>query len=123
LLFKTKESSVVRFQVLTEASMKMAVFWVIAQCSLVEVYRRFRGADVGSSKHLRIVGIFLPDYTAQQPRRQPSSESSIDELVGMDKCSNIHSTRSLHSSLWGFIKIAWSRPYKVLKSYDIALQK
>jgi hypothetical protein len=25
-------------------NMKMAVFWVVAQCSLVEVYRRFRGA-------------------------------------------------------------------------------
>jgi hypothetical protein len=23
--------------------MKMAVFWVVAPCSLVEVYRRFRG--------------------------------------------------------------------------------
>jgi hypothetical protein len=23
--------------------MKMAVFWVVAQCSLVEVYQRFRG--------------------------------------------------------------------------------
>jgi hypothetical protein len=34
----------VRFQVLTAASMKMAVFWVVAPCSLVEVYRRFRGA-------------------------------------------------------------------------------
>jgi hypothetical protein len=26
----------VRFQVLTAASMKIAVFWVVAQCSLVE---------------------------------------------------------------------------------------
>jgi hypothetical protein len=34
----------VRFQVLTAASMKMAVFWFVAPCSLVEVYRRFRGA-------------------------------------------------------------------------------
>jgi hypothetical protein len=34
----------VRFQVLTAASMKMAVFWVVAQCSLVEVYRLFTGA-------------------------------------------------------------------------------
>jgi hypothetical protein len=34
----------VRFQVLTAASMKMAVFWVVAPCSLAEVYRRFRGA-------------------------------------------------------------------------------
>jgi hypothetical protein len=34
----------VRFQVLTAASMKMAVYRVVAPCSLVEVYRRFRGA-------------------------------------------------------------------------------
>jgi hypothetical protein len=26
------------------ASMRMAVFWVVAPCSLVEVYQRFRGA-------------------------------------------------------------------------------
>jgi hypothetical protein len=32
----------VRFNVLTAASMKMAVFLVIAPCSLVEVCRRFR---------------------------------------------------------------------------------
>jgi hypothetical protein len=31
----------VRFQVLTAASMNMAVFWVVAPYSLVEVYRRF----------------------------------------------------------------------------------
>jgi hypothetical protein len=36
------------------ASMKMAVFWVVAQCSLVEVYRRFTGTQ---------------KYTALQPRR------------------------------------------------------
>jgi hypothetical protein len=34
----------VRFQVLTAASMKIAVFWIVAPCSLVEVYQRFRGA-------------------------------------------------------------------------------
>jgi hypothetical protein len=34
----------VRFEVLTLASMKMAVFRVVAPYSLVEVYRRFRGA-------------------------------------------------------------------------------
>jgi hypothetical protein len=34
----------VRFQVLTAASMKMTVFWDVTLCSLVEVYRRFRGA-------------------------------------------------------------------------------
>jgi hypothetical protein len=31
--------STVRFEVLTAASMKMAVFWVVAPCSLVEVYQ------------------------------------------------------------------------------------
>jgi hypothetical protein len=53
----------VRFQVLTAASMKMTVFWDVAPCSLVDVYRRFRGTyclhhqgdectDDGGSKHL-----------------------------------------------------------------------
>jgi hypothetical protein len=31
------------FAVLTAVSTKMAVFWVVAPCSLVEVYQRFRG--------------------------------------------------------------------------------
>jgi hypothetical protein len=75
----------VRFKVLTAASIKMAVFWAIAPCSLVEVYRRVRGAcclrrqcdkcsDNGGSKHLWNVSKLLPDYTAQQPTRQPSSQ-------------------------------------------------
>jgi hypothetical protein len=34
----------VRFQVVTGASMKMAVFWVVAPCSLVEVHLRFTDA-------------------------------------------------------------------------------
>jgi hypothetical protein len=57
------------------------VFWVVAPCSLVEVYRHFGGAcclhrpDNGDSKHLWNVSKFLPDYTAQQPRRQSSSYS------------------------------------------------
>jgi hypothetical protein len=37
-------SMLVRFQVLMTASMNMAVFWVVALCNLVDVYRRFRGA-------------------------------------------------------------------------------
>jgi hypothetical protein len=55
--------------------LKMAVFWVFAPCSLVQVYRRFRGAipDDGGSKHLLNVDKLLPDYTAQQPRSQPPS--------------------------------------------------
>jgi hypothetical protein len=44
------------FEVLTAVSTKMAVFWVAAPCSLVEVYQ------------------LLPDYTVLQPRRQPSSK-------------------------------------------------
>jgi hypothetical protein len=34
----------VGFEVFMAASMNMAVIWVVAPCSLVEVYRRFRGA-------------------------------------------------------------------------------
>jgi hypothetical protein len=64
----------------------MTLFWVVTSCRLVEVYRRFRGAccppqkgthrpDDGGNKHLWNVGELLPDYTALQPRRQPSSYS------------------------------------------------
>jgi hypothetical protein len=43
------------FEVLTAVSMKISVFWVVAPCSLVEVYQRFRGPccpDDGGSKDL-----------------------------------------------------------------------
>jgi hypothetical protein len=53
------------FEVLTAVSMKMAVFWVVAPCS--------HRPDVGSCKDLCNVGKLLPDYTALQPRRQPST--------------------------------------------------
>jgi hypothetical protein len=33
----------VGFEVLTAVSTNKAVFWVVAPCSLVEVYQRFRG--------------------------------------------------------------------------------
>jgi hypothetical protein len=33
----------VGFEVLTAVSTRMAAFWVVAPCSLVEVYQRFRG--------------------------------------------------------------------------------
>jgi hypothetical protein len=61
--------------------MKMTVFWVVAPCSLVDVYWHFKGVcclhqqglhhpDDGGSKNLWNVGNLLPDYTAQQPKRQ-----------------------------------------------------
>jgi hypothetical protein len=68
----------VGFEIFAAASMKMAVVWVVVPYSLV-VYRCFRGAcclhyqcdDDGGSKRLWNVGKLLPDYTVQQPRRQP----------------------------------------------------
>jgi hypothetical protein len=73
-------------------SMKMAIFWVVAPCSLVEVYQCFRGPsedlwsvgpsedlwNVGPSEDLWNVGKRLPDYMALQPGRQPSSNIKMD---------------------------------------------
>jgi hypothetical protein len=39
-----KKKLLVRLQVLTASIMKMTVFWDVAPCCLVKVYRRFRGA-------------------------------------------------------------------------------
>jgi hypothetical protein len=66
----------------------MAALWVVAPCSLVEVYRRFRGTcchrqqgpDDGVSTYLWNVGLLLPVYTALQPRRQPSSSRRRENL-------------------------------------------
>jgi hypothetical protein len=53
----------VRFEVTTAVNMKMAVFFLLqGDCP-----------DDGGSKDLRNDGKLLPDYTALQPRRQPSS--------------------------------------------------
>jgi hypothetical protein len=46
----------VGFEVITAASVKMAIFWVVALCACC----------------LWNIGKFLPDYTVLQPRRQPS---------------------------------------------------
>jgi hypothetical protein len=75
----------VGFEILTVARMDMAMFWVEVPCGLVEVYCCFKGISclhyqgsvdgcgVGGSKYLQNIGKLLPDYTALQPRRQPSS--------------------------------------------------
>jgi hypothetical protein len=57
----------------------MAVSWLVAPCSLVEVYQRFRDdrPDYGGSKYLWNVGKLLLDYTALQPRRHLSSNLSL----------------------------------------------
>jgi hypothetical protein len=105
----------VKFQVLTAASMNMAVFWVGAPCSLVEVYLRsiiratHRPSD-GGSKHLWNVGKPLPDYMAQQPRRQPSSiQLNVSEHVRLstgyvtlhfDSVKMIFYSLNLKSHLW-----------------------
>jgi hypothetical protein len=44
LFFYTMSNDVQIFRVITPASMKMAVFWNVVLCNVVEVYRCFRGA-------------------------------------------------------------------------------
>jgi hypothetical protein len=61
----------VGFEVLTAVSMKIAVFWVVAPCSLGN------RPDDGGSKDLGNVGKLPPDYTVLQPRRQQSSSMSL----------------------------------------------
>jgi hypothetical protein len=62
---------VVRSQVLTMASIKMAAFWVVAPCTFIEVYRRFRGLRCLHHQVENSVptGKLLPEYTAQQTRK------------------------------------------------------
>jgi hypothetical protein len=82
-----------RFEVLMAVSMKMAILWVVAPCSVVEINRCFRCAccthhqgnyspDDGGSKHLWNVSKLLPDYMVQQPGRQRlHSEDMFTDLL------------------------------------------
>jgi hypothetical protein len=65
-------TKLLRFQVLTTSNMKMAVFWVVAPCSLVEVYRRFRGAYCSIIKAMMMKAA---STSVQLSRRQSSSSS------------------------------------------------
>jgi hypothetical protein len=63
--------------------LRMTVFWDVAPCSLAEIDQRDRDAYClhrngdwdGGSKCLCNVVSFIPDYTAQHPRRHTSSYS------------------------------------------------
>jgi hypothetical protein len=46
----------------------MAAFWVVAPCSMVEVYRVTRRPNDGGRKYLRNVGKRLSEYMALQPQ-------------------------------------------------------
>jgi hypothetical protein len=61
----------VRFQVLTAASMKIAVFWIVAVCGLVDVHWCCRGSCC--LHHLWNASKLPTAHTVQQPRRQLSS--------------------------------------------------
>jgi hypothetical protein len=78
----------VRSEILTAAIMKMAVFWVVATCRLVEVYLRYRGGcclpHQGDVTHKNNVGELLSHKTAQHSGRQPSLISTGP--VSVRKC-------------------------------------
>jgi hypothetical protein len=69
--------SFVRFKVLTATSMKMTVFSDVAPCSLVDTDRRFRDAYCLHHQGIADRSIY-PEYTAQHPRRQLSSNFSFE---------------------------------------------
>jgi hypothetical protein len=99
----------------SELMLKVTVFWDIAPCSFVELDRSFRDAycfhhqgntDYGCRKHLWNFCQFLPDYMAQDPRRQSSSylfswEPEI--CVKYWKLADISATTSpCHQGVWWY---------------------
>jgi len=79
-----------KLQVLTTASMWMAVSWDVTQYSLVDIYRRFSGSYCRlqlpcwerDSTLFWDGGQYLPDWMAPHPRRQVLSvRSEIHEEI------------------------------------------
>jgi hypothetical protein len=74
LRFLTEKCHIINLRRTT--GVRLAVSWAVAPCSLVQVYRRFRGTYC--LHHRPVNGDYqsVPDYTALQPSEQPSSCSS-----------------------------------------------
>jgi hypothetical protein len=113
ILMKTITSMVI-FQVLMAASIKMTVLWDAVPCSVVEVYQYFRGAcclshypNDGGSKCLWNVSKLLPDYMVQHPRKQSSSiTSTLKEKTVPAQANN----RNLYPLL---CKLDWSNLHQI----------
>jgi hypothetical protein len=85
------------FEVLTAVGMKMAVFWVVAPCSLV-VYQRFRGTCCLHHQGARTqnTAIFLRHYvlcTLKVSLKQPSGLCQFHLLT----CHNLYSIETVAS--------------------------
>jgi hypothetical protein len=68
------------FQVLKATSIKAAVFWDVAPCSVVDTSRRFRGTYC---LHHEGYGQYPSDNTEQHNNRQPSSLKTQVRTAGI----------------------------------------
>jgi hypothetical protein len=96
----------VRFHVLTTASIKMAVFRVnrYRVCWKILTFQgacclHFHRSYDGWRKHLWNVCSLLPDYTAEQPRRQPFLKVSNDLVPSLRPSARLDSTWKGHKRL------------------------
>jgi hypothetical protein len=54
----------------------MSVFWVVAPCSLVDVYRRFRGACCLHNQGESLQNLRIIDTTTDEPKEPPQTEKT-----------------------------------------------
>jgi hypothetical protein len=94
----------------------MVVLWVAAPCS------GDHRPDNGGSKHLWNVGKLLPDYTAQQTRRQPSSYSPPWEPQISLNITNIKFIFFFTSTFISFVSSSSDFPSHYSSSYFLLLQ-
>jgi hypothetical protein len=94
-----------RIEVSTAVSMKISVLRVVELCSLVDVNQRFRGHTASVTRAMN------PYYTAQQPRRQKSSTSS---LPGIRTTATALSERSLVSEFLLHLQLPRSEPHDIM---------
>jgi hypothetical protein len=73
--------TLVRFQVLTAASMKMSVFWDVAPCSVVEIYLRFIFHEGPLQTCFGALPASYPMYTGGSFLRSKSAEPEADHSL------------------------------------------
>jgi hypothetical protein len=116
--------------------MKMAVYWVVAPCSLVEVYQRFRGLyclhhqgdhylhhclDDRGSIDLCNAGNLITVYTALHPRRQPSSLSQITDHESIESKQLMCTGVSYYCSCFFKESITIITPFAAIEVWHVIL--
>jgi hypothetical protein len=117
-----QERRIVRVQLATAVSMKMAVFWVVAPCTLVQIYQRLRRPYC---LHHQCDRPETPVNSYQSTRRYNPEDSHLQDVVSQDvaPCSLVEIDRHFRGSPLMTEAVSISEMSTILTKLDSAISQ